>query len=382
MSHTLSTGYPSNLGDSQNISASHASIEADSRNLTVEGVIRKFGSVLALDRIELTVQVGELLTILGPSGSGKTTLLKIIAGFEYPDDGVVLLGDQDITNIPPAKRDIGMVFQNYALFPHMTVAENIAFPLQMRKVSKGECRERVENALNVIDMAGYGDRLPKQLSGGQQQRVALARAVVFRPKLLLLDEPFGALDRKLREQMQLEVCRLQRRLGLTAIFVTHDQEEALVMSDRIAVMNTGRIAQIGTPEEIYRKPVNRFVAGFIGESNLFHAQWRGDGCATIAGGISVKLPSGQVTNGPNIGVLLRPELAKRVGGDEVADTTMTGNVQEVIFLGDSVKYRVELDAGMEVIVRWPFHASGAGLRPNDRITIGWDREDVHVIEWE
>jgi len=369
------------VGNMQASVPAAASIGADSQNLTVQGVVRQFGSTRALDRIDLTVQVGELLTILGPSGSGKTTLLKIIAGFEYPDDGVVLLGDKDITSVPPAKRDIGMVFQNYALFPHMTVAENIAFPLQMRKVSKSECRDRVQNALNVIDMAGYGDRLPKQLSGGQQQRVALARAVVFRPKLLLLDEPFGALDRKLREQMQLEVCRLQRRLELTAIFVTHDQEEALVMSDRIAVMEAGKIAQIGTPESVYRRPVNRFVAGFIGESNLFEAQMLDGNRATIAGGISVRLPVSQVPADRNIGVLLRPELAKRLGPDDRADTTLTGKVQEIIFLGESVKYRVRLDEGMEVIVRWPCHAMEAGLQPNDRITIGWNQDDVHVIDW-
>ena len=367
---------------SQTISAPDVIIAGDSKNLTVEGVTRKFGAATALDGIDLTVQVGELLTILGPSGSGKTTLLKIIAGFEYPDDGAVLLGSQDITGIPPAKRDIGMVFQNYALFPHMTVAENIAFPLQMRKTPKAECRERVEHALNVIDMPNFGNRLPKQLSGGQQQRVALARAVVFRPKLLLLDEPFGALDRKLREQMQLEVCRLQRRLGLTAIFVTHDQEEALVMSDRIAVMNTGKIAQIGTPEEIYRRPVNRFVAGFIGESNLFRAELSGDGHAMIAGGISVEIPRERMPTSRIFGVLLRPELAKLVSGDVQADTVLNGSVQETIFLGDSVKYRLQLDDGADLIVRWPLSAVGSGLAVNDRVTVGWDRDDVHVVVWD
>ncbi len=382
MNQTFAQRETAVVGDIQASATASASIVVDSQNLTVQGVVRQFGSARALDRIDLTVQVGELLTILGPSGSGKTTLLKIIAGFEYPDDGVVLLGGKDITSVPPAKRDIGMVFQNYALFPHMTVAENIAFPLVMRKVAKSECHERVQHALDVIDMAGFGDRLPKQLSGGQQQRVALARAVVFRPKLLLLDEPFGALDRKLREQMQLEVCRLQRRLGLTAIFVTHDQEEALVMSDRIAVMNAGKIAQIGTPESIYRKPVNRFVAGFIGESNLFEAQWCGEDRATISGGFTVRLPAVHISADRHIGVLLRPEHAKRLGPGEQADTTLNAIVQEIVFLGDSVKYRLCLDEGTEVIVRWPCHAMGAGLRVNDRVTIGWSRDDVHIIDWE
>ena len=364
-----------------NLSAAQSPMVTGSQNLTVQGVVRQFGSARALDRIDLTVQVGELLTILGPSGSGKTTLLKIIAGFEYPDEGCVLLGDQDITGMPPAKRDIGMVFQNYALFPHMTVAENIAFPLQMRKVPKAECIERVQHSLDIIDMSDYGSRLPKQLSGGQQQRVALARAVVFRPKLLLLDEPFGALDRKLREQMQLEVCRLQRRLGLTAIFVTHDQEEALIMSDRIAVMNAGQIAQIGTPEEIYRKPVDRFVASFIGESNLFQVKQCQTGCAIIAGDIEVALPTDALTVGKEIGVLLRPELAKRVNSAGTADTIMSGMISETIFLGDSVKYRVQVDDGPQLTVRWPLPDLGSGLSVNDRVTVGWNRNDVRVVQW-
>ncbi len=241
-----------------------------SAELLIEGVAKRFGDVVALDHVSLQVAQGELLTILGPSGSGKTTLLKVVAGFETPDAGRVKVGGADITALPPAKRDIGMVFQNYALFPHLSVKANVAFPLEMRNVGRAEIDRRVAEALAMVELAGYEARLPKQLSGGQQQRVALARAIVFNPRLLLLDEPFGALDRKLRETMQLEVRRLQRRLGLTTIFITHDQEEALVLSDRIAVMNKGAIQQIATTTEIYERPANDFVADFVGESNILH----------------------------------------------------------------------------------------------------------------
>ena len=237
---------------------------ARTAELRVEGVTKRFGEVLALDGVTLAVAEGELLTILGPSGSGKTTLLKVVAGFETPDAGTVRVDGAEITALPPARRDIGMVFQNYALFPHLTVKGNVAFPLEMRNIARAEIERRVGDALALVELAGYESRLPRQLSGGQQQRVALARAIVFNPRLLLLDEPFGALDRKLRETMQLEVRRLQRRLGLTTIFITHDQEEALVLSDRIAVMNKGTIQQVATTTEIYERPANDFVADFVG----------------------------------------------------------------------------------------------------------------------
>lgn len=351
------------------------------QGLSAIGVSRRFGSVSALANIDLRVRQGELLTILGPSGSGKTTLLKVIAGFETPDEGSVFLGDQDITFMPPAKRDIGMVFQNYALFPHMTVAQNVAFPLQMRKVAKNECIQRVQDALALVDLAAFGERLPKQLSGGQQQRVALARAVVFGPRLLLLDEPFGALDRKLREHMQLEVRRLQRRLGLTAVFVTHDQEEALVLSDRIAIMENGRIAQLGTPQEIYRRPNNRFVASFIGESNLLRATVHADGDAVLENGLRLPLPQGDFAASNTIGMLLRPERVRQITGTASADTVLQGTISEVVYLGETVKYRIVVDDTLTLIVRWPFHPSEDMLTLSDPVTVGWDRADIHVIEW-
>ena len=353
----------------------------DEGDLALAGVVRRFGPVTALAGIDLGVRKGELLTILGPSGSGKTTLLKVVAGFETPDEGEVLLGSRRITAAPPAKRDIGMVFQNYALFPHMTIAENIAFPLQMRKVAKAEIARRVEDVLKLVDLPGLGQRLPRQLSGGQQQRAALARAIVFGPRLLLLDEPFGALDRKLREQMQLEVRRLQRQLGLTALFVTHDQEEALILSDRIAVMEHGRIVQLGTPPEIYRRPVNRFVAGFIGESNLFHARVAGSGMAVLDDGTRLALPDGAPPDGTEIGVLLRPERPKPVGDAKAADSVFSGAVVETVYLGETVKYRIRLDPGIEVIVRWPFREAADALNVGDRVTLGWNRDDLHLVDW-
>src|SRR5207249_1438913 len=229
---------------------------------------KSFGPVRAVDGVTLGLARGELLTILGPSGSGKTTTLRMIAGFTQPSSGAVLLDGKDITGLPAHRRDIGLVFQNYALFPHLTAGQNVAFPLQMRKISASEVRRRVAEAFALVGLKGLEERHPRELSGGQQQRVALARALVFRPRLLLMDEPLGALDRKLREQMQLEIKHLQKTLGITVIYVTHDQEEALFMSDRVAVTNAGTIVQIGTPVDLYNRPADRFVADFIGESNF------------------------------------------------------------------------------------------------------------------
>jgi len=349
--------------------------------LLAEGLTRRFGAAAALTGIDLAVEQGEMLTILGPSGSGKTTLLKIIAGFETPDEGQVYLSGRNVTFLAPAQRGIGMVFQNYALFPHMTVAENVAFPLEMRKMPKAVRQERVAQALRLVDLGDFGARLPRQLSGGQQQRVALARAVVFRPPLLLLDEPFGALDRKLREQMQLEVRQLQRKLGLTAIFVTHDQEEALLISDRIAIVQQGRIAQIGTPQEIYRQPCSRFVAQFMGESNMLHATVLGDGWCELHGGLRIPLPNGQTAPTKEIGLLLRPERVQHLKAGQQADTMLEGSILETVYLGETVKYRIALDAGVQIIARWPFDEPQHILHTADRVRLGWSREDVHMIAW-
>ncbi len=342
-----------------------------SGELRLAGLSKRFGEVQALDNVSLDIAPGELLTILGPSGSGKTTMLKVVAGFETPDAGVVRVDGAEITRLPPARRDIGMVFQNYALFPHLTVAGNVAFPLEMRNVPRPEIDKRVAEALALVELGGYGQRLPRQLSGGQQQRVALARAIVFNPRLLLLDEPFGALDRKLRETMQLEVRRLQRRLGLTTIFITHDQEEALVLSDRIAVMNKGSIQQVAGTTEIYERPANDFVADFVGESNIFH------GTVTEVG--SVSLESGRrllIDNpakvGSRVGVLMRPERFARSGANN-----FNGEVREAVYLGSSFKLRLACDDGLELIVRQP--AQGALPAAGTRLSVGIDPGSIHVF---
>ena len=355
-------------------------------HLSLKQIVKRFGTFTALNTIDLEVRQGEILTLLGPSGSGKTTMLKIVAGFERPDEGAVRLAGRAITHATPASRGIGMVFQHYALFPHMRVAENVAFPLEMRGVGRAEIRERVAKALSLVGLAGYEQRFPRQLSGGQQQRVALARAIVFNPGLLLLDEPFGALDRKLRVQMQLEVKRLQRRLGLTALFVTHDQEEALILSDRIAVMNQGRIEQIGLPPEIYVRPLNRFVADFIGESNIY----RGRVASHETGAMRVVLEGGHTIivrgaserpSGEDVGLVIRPEAPRPLSERETAENEFAGEVKEVVYLGDALKYALRLENGSELIVRWPFSLDAQIYRVGDRIRVGCPGDLVHVVAW-
>ncbi|HEX7213359.1 MAG TPA: ABC transporter ATP-binding protein [Methylomirabilota bacterium] len=346
-----------------------AAQEIKDAELRVDGVAKRYGSVVALGGVSLSVAAGEFLTILGPSGSGKTTLLKVVAGFEFPDAGRVTVGGADITDVSPAKRNIGMVFQNYALFPHMSVARNIAFPLQMRGVPRSEIERRVIQVMALVELRGYGERLPSQLSGGQQQRVALARAVVFDPTVLLLDEPFGALDRKLRESMQLEVRRLQRRLGLTTVFITHDQEEALVLSDRIAVMDGGAIRQIGAPDEVYDRPADAFVAQFIGESNLLAGEIAAPDRVRLDDGTSVTVRGLDGGRG-RVRLLVRPE---KMAIDS-ATNRFTGIVVEAVYLGETHKLRVRVAEGVELMVRGR-HAVSAGAS----VTVGFAPEDAHVI---
>ena len=346
--------------------------EVSSAELRVEDVSKRFGQVAALDHVSLLVERGELLTILGPSGSGKTTLLKVVAGFEAPDSGRVTVDGVEITVRPPAKRDIGMVFQNYALFPHLSVRRNVAFPLEMRDVARAEIDRRVTDALGLVELAGYDERLPRQLSGGQQQRVALARAIVFNPRLLLLDEPFGALDRKLRETMQLEVRRLQRRLGLTTIFITHDQEEALVLSDRVAVMNKGAIQQIATTTEIYERPASDFVADFVGESNIFHGIAGAGGIVVLEGGRTLRIARA-LAAGRKVGVLIRPERFAVTVANQFA-----GEVIEAIYLGSSFKLRLRTGDGLSVIVRQP--ARGKLPVVGEHVSVGIEPDEIHVFE--
>ncbi|BBK30513.1 putative spermidine/putrescine transport system ATP-binding protein [Stella humosa] len=349
--------------------------------LSLAGIEKRFGAVTAIGGVDLAVEAGEFLTLLGPSGSGKTTLLKVIAGFEMPDRGTVRIGQADITRAPPGRRNIGMVFQNYALFPHLTVERNVAFPLAVRHVPRAEIGRRVQEALALVELDGYQARMPSQLSGGQQQRVALARAIVFNPGLLLLDEPFGALDRRLRQQLQEEVRRLQRRLGLTAIFVTHDQEEALLLSDRIAVMNGGAIEQLGPPHEIYARPSTVFAAGFIGESNL----WRGTVANAGHDRVTIALDDGTrilaestATPGPAT-ALVRPERVRLLEDGEAADNRLSVTVEEVSYLGQTQKYL--LRSGDRVLTAvWTLAAVAVGrVKAGDTVAVGWQAADVHVI---
>ena len=325
--------------------SSPASIGLDAVSKSYDGRVR------AVDAVSLDVKPGEFFSLLGPSGCGKTTTLRMIAGFETVDTGRIRVGDRDVTDVPVHKRDMGMVSQSYALFPHRTVAENVAFGLRMRKVPKAEIEERVRAALALVALTGFEDRRPGQLSGGQQQRVALARAIVIRPPVLLCDEPLGALDRKLRQQMQFELKQLQKELGVTLVFVTHDQEEALAMSDRIAVMNAGRIEQIGTPTEIYDRPRTRFVADFIGEINL------------------IERPGGKA-------LAVRPE--KIVLGAPGA--VLDGTIDSASFLGGQTLYRVALSDGRQMLVK----ETNAGERPvrsvGDKVGLAWAAADGVELE--
>ncbi|BBK44352.1 polyamine-transporting ATPase [Allostella vacuolata] len=350
--------------------------------LAVSHARKTYGPVVALEGVSLTVGEGEFVTLLGPSGSGKTTLLKAIAGFEEIDDGRIELAGQDITDMPPARRGIGMVFQNYALFPHLTVARNIAFPLEMRGVARAEIDRRVEEILRLVELEGYGARLPRQLSGGQQQRVALARATVFNPRLLLLDEPFSALDRKLRESMQVELRHLQQRLGLTTVFVTHDQEEALLLSDRIAVMNHGRIEQLGHPAAIYDHPASRFVAGFVGEANMLRGHVAGSrgGHAEVAldsgDRLAVDLPPAARGAG-DLQLVLRPERIRWLDDAAQADNAFPAVLVEHLYLGQNSKYRVRLASGLELTLRT--QGEGEPLAAGTERLVGWDARDIRGV---
>jgi putative spermidine/putrescine transport system ATP-binding protein len=301
----------------------------------LEGVVKRFGDVVAVDGVDLDVREGEFFSMLGPSGSGKTTCLRMIAGFESPSEGRIFLAGRDVSRLAPYERDVNTVFQDYALFPHMTVAENVGYGLMVRKVGRDERRRMVADALEMVRLPEFGERKPAQLSGGQRQRVALARALVMRPRVLLLDEPLGALDLKLRQAMQIELKDIQIDVGLTFIYVTHDQDEALTMSDRLAVFNHGRIEQVGSPADVYERPATGFVAGFVGVSNVLE----GAVAETIAGD-------------PHPFTIRPEKISMRELDDSVEPDacSATGHVQEVVYLGATTRYVVELDAGASLVV--------------------------------
>jgi putative spermidine/putrescine transport system ATP-binding protein len=353
--------------------------------LEARGLSKTFGGARVVSDVSFRVEGGALLTLLGPSGSGKTTTLRMIAGFEDPDAGQILVGGEDITERPAHRRNIGVVFQQYALFPHLTVSQNVAYPLEMRRYGRAEIRSRVGAALDLVRLQGYETRYPRQLSGGQQQRVALARAIVFEPPVLLMDEPLGALDKRLRETMQVEVRRLQQQLGITTVSVTHDQVEALVMSDLIAVMDGGVLHQLASPLEVYQRPATQFVADFIGESNLLvgaPSEPAGETLTfTTAKGLRIRTQGGAgATHLPGAThLIIRPEHV-RIGPDaEGAANRYTAEVLEALYVGDLVKYRVVAETGDELWAKTLAPATGQRWSKGQRVTVGWEPGDSLTV---
>lgn len=312
--------------------------------ISIRQLTRRFGATLALDRVDLEINPGEIFFLLGPSGCGKTTLLRTLAGFNFPDEGKIFFDQQEVTHLPAHERQTGMVFQNYALWPHKTVAQNVAFGLEERRVPKAEIAPAVEAALAAVRMEGYGSRSIHQLSGGQQQRVALARVLVVRPRALLLDEPLSNLDAQLRFEMRSEIRRICKEAGLTAVYVTHDQKEALSIADRIAVLQQGRICQIGTPQEIYRRPANRFVAGFIGETNLIQAEMTSSTEVLLPGGIRWQLPASRQP-GEKVELSIRPEALRWSAIGEPGANHLPGRLTGSVYLGEIAEHQIETTAG-------------------------------------
>jgi putative spermidine/putrescine transport system ATP-binding protein len=328
-------------------------------DIRLRGLEKRYGGVAAVDGIDLDVLRGEFFTLLGPSGSGKTTTLRMIAGFERPDRGTIELGGTDVSDRPPFERDVNTVFQDYALFPHLSVADNVAYGLRVRKVPKADRRRRTEEALEMVQLPGLGGRRPAQPSGGQRQRVALARAIVNRPQVLLLDEPLGALDLKLRQEMQVELKRIQQDVGITFVYVTHDQEEALTMSDRLAVFNHGRIEQVGAPAEVYERPGSEFIAGFVGVSNLLERDGRR--------------------------FTIRPEKIRLLEGAQNGLHTEPGVVRDVAYVGMVTRYLVDLERGGElqvVVQNLETSSSDALEQQGRRVTVGWSEAHTYAIPEE
>ncbi len=358
-------------------------------DVRLDHITKRFHEVVAVDDLSLEIERGEFFSMLGPSGCGKTTTLRMIGGFEEATSGTIYLGEADVTGLPPYQRDVNTVFQNYALFPHLTVFENVAFGLRRRKVAAGEIGTQVKAMLELVELPGYEARKPSQLSGGQQQRVALARALINHPRVLLLDEPLGALDLKLRKQMQLELKRIQTEVGITFIYVTHDQEEAMTMSDRIAVMRAGRIEQLGNPEELYERPRTAFVAGFLGVSNLLEGEVVGrDGSL-----ITVRMPDGAMLRAPGDGVAgsgpvrigVRPEKLRvdASGQDGATDglNALSGTVLDASYIGVSTQYLVQTEGHRLTVYAQNLDTAGASelLADGQRVSLTWKPQHTFVI---
>jgi len=336
---------------------------------------KRFGDVRAVDGVSIDIASGEFFSLLGPSGCGKTTTLRMIGGFELPTGGRILLRDRDITMDPPDKRPVNMVFQSYALFPHLDVGDNIAFGLRRKKVEKAEVTRRVGEALELVHLSGYEKRKPNQLSGGQQQRVALARALVNHPNVLLLDEPLGALDLKLRRRLQLELKRIQIEVGITFVYVTHDQEEALTMSDRIAVMHAGKVEQLGTPEALYERPATRFVADFIGTANLLRGQVDSAGWVRLTSGEIAPCETTDLSPGSEVEISVRPEAISLVPADSIG--AIRGRVEQAAYLGTAIAYQVLTGGGMTISVMAP--KSGVRVPPGSDVAITWPPTEALVL---
>jgi putative spermidine/putrescine transport system ATP-binding protein len=344
------------------------------------------GETLVIKKLNLEIAKGEFLTMLGPSGSGKTTTLMMLAGFETPTHGDIFLNEQPIGNIPPHKRNIGMVFQNYALFPHMTVSENLSYPLQVRKRPKSEIKERVTRALEMVELKGFEGRFPAQLSGGQQQRVALARALVFEPHLVLMDEPLGALDKNLREQMQYEIKHIHDELNVTVVYVTHDQSEAMTMSNRVAVFEDGVIQQLSTPDVLYEEPQNAFVAQFIGENNKIS----GEVIELVEDRCIVQVDSGEIVKALKVNISktgdrttlsLRPERVTLNPAAGTFENIFEGTVRELIYLGDHLRTRINVCGNDDFIVKVPNAAGRIKINKGQKINVGWTAEDCRALDY-
>jgi len=357
-------------------------LKTEALPITVRNVTKTFGSVYALNDVSIDVRQGEFLTLLGPSGSGKTTLLMVLAGFTRPNQGSLLFGDEEVIRKPPHLRNLGMVFQNYALFPHMTVSGNVGYPLRLRKIPKNEIEDRVAEALQLVQLDRLGDRQINQLYGGQKQRVALARSIVFEPRILLMDEPLSALDKKLRDQMQIELRRLHERLGMTTVYVTHDQREALTMSDRIAVLNNGKIMQLATPQDLYDFPQNKFVADFIGESTFLKVETSGR--SLIAGGVKLKTTQ-HIHKTEKLALLIRPERIRIL--ETKADKNINifdAVVSNIVYQGDSFLLYAVLGDGTEIAIRGTIQNDNFARLPKrgEPVRLGLEASDTLVISDE
>ncbi len=348
-----------------------------STNIRLSGLSKSFDGIVAVDAIDLTVEQGLLYALLGPSGCGKTTTLRMIAGLETPTAGAVHIGDADVTHVPPYERDLGLVFQNYALFPHMDVWSNVAFGLRMRRLADDAIATRVDEVLALVQLAGFERRRPKQLSGGQQQRVALARALVTRPRALLLDEPLSNLDKNLRDDMRAQVRDIQRRLGITSILVTHDQEEALAIADRVVVMNKGRIEQIGRGDDVYRRPASLFVARFVGTANIFKGQLAGDGRLLVAGALRLPVRAA-AREGERATLVVRPADATLMRADVTEGTMLTGTVESHVYQGAQWRHIVRLSDGSSFVVDAPDRGVPPPA-PGSAVAVSYDPARCHVL---